>query len=251
MENKFEFKDLINNILSGLLWEISIIMIVCLVNPEIVKNIDWEFIRSFNVSLFTFLIVFAFLLGIILRGTERPLTKLYHWLFGDPYYNVMLWEHPNKKKNIGFFYSIPSFEMKLKCLDKNVCNEVEIKLYRLKILSKVPSGEENNEYTLICPNPEKKPSLRNIGIMAERYLMYKKVEGPFIRFKDIKNLFESISFPLFLTLILAKWTLFTSMDCCSYFLILVVIFIFFILRYNYYYRNYVKDVFRMIFFAEV
>ncbi|MEI6748982.1 MAG: hypothetical protein WCM93_07460 [Bacteroidota bacterium] len=253
MESKFEFKDYMNNILSGLLWETSIIMIVYLFNPEITAKIDWVFIKDFQVVLLSLLIVIAFFFGIILRATEFLIIKLHRWFFGDPYYNVLCINHPQMEIKTGVFYSLPCFKKKLKCLDFNICKGVVHKLKELIDRTKDPINEKNVESDFYCNefNSNKTSSLRNLGIMAERYLMLKGIEGPYIRFKDIKNFFESVSFPLFLSLVLAKWTLFTSFNCCLYFLILAVIFILFLLRYNYYFRNYVKDVYRFIFFAEV
>ncbi len=254
MENKFEFKDLMNNILSGFLWETSIVMIVYLVNPEIIKTIDWGIVKDFNVILFTLLIVFAFILGIILRGFEKPLTSIYKHLFGDAYYLAIKPEIEGKDKNIGVFYSIPQFRVNLGRLDRNIYKVIEDKMLKIGIISKTTVNDSKEDLIDNFPNTSSKKEkchLRNIGIMAERYLMIKKIEGPYIRFKDIKNFFESVSFPLFFSLILAKWALFSSFSCFFYFLGVVIIFVIFILRYDYYFRNYVKDVFRLIFFAEV
>jgi len=251
MESKFEFKDLMNNILSGLLWEASIVMIVYLVYPETLMMMDWKTIKDFDVVLFTLLIVFAFILGIVLRGFEKPFTCIYRYIFGDAYFLVLEPEIEGKGKNnkIGIFYSIPKFKVILERLDIATCNVIKEKLFNLGILANLSGSTSSKD--LNCNFPLTTRKLRNIGIMSERYLIFNKIDGSYLRFKDLKNFFESVSFPLFLTLVLAKWTIFCNVCSCWYFLFVILIFILFILRYDYYMRNYVKDVFRLIFFAKV
>jgi hypothetical protein len=244
MENKFEFKDLMNNILSGLLWGISIIMIVYLVNPEIDINIDWENIKNFIASLFALVIVFAFMPGIILAGFEGPFKIYCKRIFGDPY--CMALDNPENKKTerlkrnqCNSFYNV----VVPKIICENFSLEIVNKLLKLRLINR--ESDEAIKIALVdyyaLLTKKNNCQLQNIGIMAERYVVIDKTEGPFIRFKNIKNLIESIYFPLVLTLILAKWTLFTSKDCCLYFLILVVIFMLFILRHN----NYTETTSRM------
>lgn len=255
MESKFEFKDIMNSILSGLLWETAIIMMVYLANPQIVELINWEFIQNSNVVIFTLLIITAFLLGIILRGFEKPFTTLYKCVFGSPY-NMTLYVPKKSTKPQAEKSDCKLFENWIKParLNKRISKTIRTNLCKLDLIQgfENDSDDSSDDQTEPCENvKDTGQSIVNIGIMAERYLMLNKIDGTFGRFKDIKNLFESISFPLFLTLILAKWVFFNEANCFLYFLILVILYILFILRYNYYYRNYVKDIFRMIYFAKV
>ena len=266
MENKFEFKDLMNNVISGILWETSILMIVFLCKPEVIAQIAIEKISEFTAVLFTLLIILAFILGIILRGFEQPFICFYKCLFGTPYNKALKViddkAHEDKIKRTKCKYACWFIHCLLKCIKKKLSlkhrrigfanSEIIIeKLQKLKIYpppnSPLTSTESNQ--SILAENYDH--SLTDAGIMAERYLIINKIEGPYLRFKDLKNFFESVSFPLFLSLVLAKWTLFDSMNCCLYFFLVVVFYILFLLRYDYYYRNYVKDIFRLMFFAAV
>jgi len=253
MDTKFEFKDIMNNIIAGLLWEAAIVMIVYLINPEIIKQIDLAIVKDFIAVIFTLALIFAFVLGIILRGLEYPFLKTYRYLFGDPYYLVFKPEKDAIKEKIGIFYSISKFEKQLGRFDSEIGAVIKTKLKSIGIIHQNPPTISSEERILSSGNQKNKKelALRDIGILAERYLMVNNIVGPFTRFKDLKNFFESVSFPLFLSLIMAKWVLFPSVCFCWYFIALLVLFLLFVRRYDYYMRNYVKDIFRFIFFVEI
>lgn len=239
MTDKFDIKDYFNYSISGLLW---LVIIIKLLDMTSILGFDdlLKFNQLDNSGIFITLVLLfgTYLIGNLFRFTEKVIIFITNKLYGD-FYSSALCTDRNKylKSNskvqiskLGLCYYF--FKKKPLGIGKSVSTEIEKNLDSLKILN----NSKKNQY-----------------LMSETYLVMNYSNLKYERLKNLKNFYESISFPLF---VLTSW--FCNIIICSDNLewsvkTLTLLFVLFILyrfvdRYRYLKSNYIKDIYRYFLF---
>jgi len=239
MTDKFDIKDYFNYSISGLLWLVIIFKLLdmtCILEVEDV----FKFNQLNNSGLYITLILLlgTYIIGNLFRFTEKVIIFITNKLYGD-FYSSALCTDRNKylKSNaktqilrLGLCYYL--FKKKPLGIGKSASTEIEKNLEKLKILNR----SKKNQY-----------------LMSETYLVMNYSKLKYERLKNLKNFYESISFPLF---VLTFW-LSNAVICTERFewyfkkiFMLVILFIIyqFVDRYRYLKSNYIKDIYRYFLF---
>lgn len=239
MTDKFSIKDYFNYSISGFLW--ILILLKFLDISSIYSSGEFKEANNFPNSgiYFTISLLFvAYILGNILRFSELFLIFLTEILYGDLYSTALCSDIDTNLKE--------STKVKLKVF--GLCHY----LFKKKPLGIGLSASILIENNLKQLNIYKK-SKKNQHLMCETYLLMKYSKLKYERLKNLKNFYESISFPLF---VIVFWISIQVIGACclewyykSAILILLLITVFqFIIRYKYLKSNYIKDIYRYFLF---
>ncbi|MDP4208917.1 MAG: hypothetical protein Q8928_08900 [Bacteroidota bacterium] len=241
MTDKFDIKDYINYSISGLIW--ILIITKYLISVSVLqKDIVIEFLKTQNAVVYVtiLLLLGSYILGNLLRFTEKILIGIANLLWGDLYSSALFEDREKYTKascrekilKLGLCFYL--FNKKPLAIGKKSSNAIETNLNKLKI---------NNS------------SKKNQHILSETYLLLNYSNLKYQRLKDLKNLYESISFPFFIVITWGILNLIYNDSIMWYnksFIILLLIYIVcqFISRYKFLKANYIKDVYRYFLFYE-
>jgi hypothetical protein len=239
MTDKFDIKDYFNYSISGFLWILIIVKFLDLsliYKFEDLKNI----LQGQNTGIYIIFSLFfvAYILGNILRFTEKIIIFIADFMFGDFYSNAL---YSDKKLYL-------NLNRKEK-LDKLGLCYLLFKKTPLRIGESSSQNIESNLIQFKIDNKNKKSQ----HIWSETYLLMNYPNLKYERLKNLKNLYESISFPFFVILIWISIVLIQNTNigwyCKSLILLLLVLILFmFIDRYRYLKSNYIKDIYRYFLF---
>ncbi len=239
MTDKFDIKDYFNYSIAGLLWLVIIFKFLDM--TSIFKfNELFKFNQMNNAGIFITLLLLlgTFIIGNLLRFTENVIILITSKLYGD-FFSSALCTDRDKYLNsnartqiqkLGLRYYL--FKKKPLGIGRKASAEIEKNLDSLKILNE---------------------SKKNQFLMSETYLIMNYTNLRFERLKNLKNFYESISFPLF---VLTIWI--CNIIICTEnlewhfksFTILIILFVIyrFVDRYRYLKSNYIKDIYRYFLF---
>lgn len=237
MYDKLDLRDYLNYSISGLLW--LLIFIYLSISTKILKPDDLlNFSKFENSAIYvtTILLVGTYLIGNILRFSEKSFKLLIKFVWGDPYYWALVTDKKLSKnsgwKKNGALSKFKIIRKKQLSIELNYSNKIEQTLKNLDIFN------ENNK--------------KNQFIMAETYILLNYNTLKFMRLRDLKNLYESISLPFFLFCFIINYEFFKYHNLFSiniiFIFITLIIVCEYIDRYRFLYSNYIKDVYRYFLF---
>ncbi|GAB6390788.1 MAG: hypothetical protein MdMp014T_0161 [Treponematales bacterium] len=179
MENKFDVKDMFNNIIPGVLWLLFLWQIDAWVFCGRLRQLictegNWAFS-------FLFLLIIVFLLGVLLRPFEVVPKKLFNWLIGDPI-DLMFYKDPSKKE--------PLLKKILRVL-------LLLVKFNRPVLSK--TVRKTVEALLKSKGFKEEKPVNKLVYVESLF----GNENRYGRAKNYKNLVESIMFPEFLNVFVA------------------------------------------------
>jgi hypothetical protein len=241
MMDKFDIKDYFNYSIAGLLWVVIILKFLDVSSiykfEELTKVLQ---IQNSGILITISLLFGTYILGNILRFTEKLIICITDLFYGDIYSCALrtdsdMYLKGSKKLKIaklGLRYML--FNKKPLGIGFNSSLEIEKNLKDLKIYNK---------------------SKKNQHIMCETFLLLNYSDLKYNRLKNLKNLYESISFPFFIIMIWIANEVKKSNDFNCYcksiiFLIIILVVIKFIDRYRYLKSNFIKDIYRYFLFIK-
>jgi len=239
MTDKFDIKDYFNYSISGLLWIIIIIKFLDLSSIiEIEKLFELNQLNNSGFFITLILLFGSYLIGNLFRFTEKVIIFLTNKLYGD-FYSSALCTDRNKYLNsepkeqiskLGLFYFC--FKKKPLCIGEKVSEKIEENLKKINVFNKF----KKNQY-----------------LMCETYLIMNYTNLKYERLKNLKNLYESISLPIFIISLWISELVVYSNNIAWYIKILLIAIILlivykFIDRYRYLKSNYIKDIYRYFLF---
>ena len=240
MSGKFDIKDYFNYSISGLLWILLLLLFLISTSILSVETLfNFNHLNNSGLLISLMLVFGSYIVGNLLRFTEKILQLITNVLYGNQYYtalvtdrNKCLDQKPKEKiSKLGILYLI--FQKKPLSIGEQSSIEIEKNLKNLKIFS----NKKKNQY-----------------LMSETYLIINFSNLRYERLKNLKNLYESISLPIIISLLWATQFIFTTILIwyLKYFLIAAIILVLykFIDRYRYLRSNYVKDIYRYFLFIE-
>lgn len=239
MADKFDIKDYFNYSISGLLWIIIIISFLDL--SSIISNeklLELNKLNNSGIYITLILLFGSYLIGNLFRFTEMVIIFITNKLYGDFYSTALCTDRDKYLKSkpteqnskFGLFYYC--FKKKPLCIGKKVSKKIEENLKELNIFNKF----KKNQY-----------------LMSETYLTMNYTNLKYERLKNLKNLYESTSLPIFIISLWISIIVVCSNNIDWYFkaiLISIIILIVykFIDRYRYLKSNYIKDIYRYFLF---
>lgn len=239
MTDKFDIKDYFNYSISGILW--LVIIIKFLLEISILKTDDvFRFSQINNADIYIVLIALfgSYILGNLLRFTEGLLLFIVKIFYGDLYETALKSDRDKyktiKEKNKAFGLSFALFKKEPLCIGGRSSIIIEGNLKVLKIFN----GSKKNQH-----------------IMCESFLDMKFSKLNFQRLKNLKNFYESMSFPLFVITIWISYSLLcnNSVDCLMKIIVITILLYIacrFVDRYRFLKSNYIKNVYRYFVFLE-
>jgi hypothetical protein len=269
MQDKFDVKDVFNNIIAGVLWLLLSWQIDFLFHAQSSFNSILNCINKYKIlseiALPVFFII-AFILGVLLRPLESIPLLFFDGLIGDPMDWIFYDEKKNKKsikqrfcesfkKRYERFFCLNKTSLNDKTIDK-VCEyfiEKEMLCDCYKKHNETPTSDKEN-----CKENCKERTNQLIHIQT--MLELKQQPKIYERFKNYKNLMESIMLPtminaclpfIYYLILKREQELVKIILQTAGIILLIVIFIIFIgllifNRYKYYKTEFCKQVFRSI-----
>lgn len=239
MTDKFDIKDYLNYSISGFLW---ILILLKFLDMTAIYKIDdlYKILQKENIEIYIVVLLLfgSYLIGNIFRFTDFLIIIISRILFGDLYSSALCTDRDycdkdQRKeglKKLGLYFYI--FNKKPLGIGLTSSKEIESNLKQLKIFNK---------------------SKLNQLITCEAYLIMNYTNLKFLRLKDLKNLYESISFPFF---IIMYWLISFAISQngislllkITIIILLTIITVMFIDRYRFLKSNYIKDVYRYFIF---
>lgn len=238
MYDKLGLRDYLNYSISGLLW--LFIVLYFLLSIKMLKLDDLQSLNKLeNSAIYVTLILLVgtYLIGNLLRFSELLLKFLLGLFWGNPHYWALKTDKNRRKdsswKKNGALSKFKKFRQKQLSIGLQYSGKIEPNLKKLNIFNK----KKENQF-----------------IMAETYLLLNYNSLKFMRLRDLKNFYESISLPFFIICFIINYEFFKIYDIsliqnisitC---LITLIITYKFVDRYRFLLSNYIKDVYRYFLF---